>query len=143
VVGVGAPPPLASAAGVRAALRRLSPRRELTAPAFLRGILAEAGLRPEFALHAHADVAAMLRAAGFTGLRADWTGRAVELDPEGFWDVQAVFGSEERVLLERASDAVRAEVKRRFLDRAAQAQARGARLVYRFGAMIWRAEKRA
>ena len=52
-----------------------------------------------------------------------------------------MFGSEERVLLERAPDEVRAEVKRRFLERATAAQAEGARLVYRFGAMIWRAEK--
>jgi SAM-dependent methyltransferase len=143
VIGVGAAPALLSAAGAKAALRRLSGGRELTAPHFLRRILGEMGMTPEFELHAHADVAAMLRAAGLTGIRARWTGGAAELDPEGFWEVQAVFGSEERVLLERASDEVRAEVKRRFLERAAAARAEGARLVYRFGAMIWRAEKLA
>jgi ubiquinone/menaquinone biosynthesis C-methylase UbiE len=141
VLGVGSPPPLASLAGLKAAVRRLTPQRELTAPRFLRELLAERGLSPDFGIHQHVDVEALLRGAGFRDIRSSWVGGSVQLEPEAFWEVQAVFGSEERVLLGKTPEAVRQALRTAFLERATAMRRRGGHLVYRYGAMIFRAEK--
>ena len=147
-VAVGSGPSLFSLQGVSAAARTLASNirqargRLLLAPDFLKGLMVEQGLwaeRNDAGHHHHIDVAAIIRQAGFSSVRASWAGSSVDLDPETFWAVQATYGSNERVRLAELDPAQVARLKAEFLTRAAAVVAKGGKLTYRYGAMYYEA----
>lgn len=145
VVGVGAPAPLLSKEGVGRAMLRLrhmsmaAQERLATAPRFMQQVLADLGHPPGEADHVHAalDVPALLEAAGFSRSESSWVGSTFELTAEEFWDVCAVYGSNERVRLSALSEAARAALKDEFMARAGAIVERGGKLIYQCGAAIY------
>lgn len=147
VAGVGSAAPILSLHGAgRAALRLgwlgLAARGKLAAaPAFMQRLLAELGAPGQEAEHVHAtlDVPALMAGAGFDQIQSDWVGSTFELTPEEFWDVCAVYGSNERLRLAALTEAKRDEIKAEFMKRATAIAARGGKLIYQCGAAIFSA----
>ena len=149
VIGVGAGAPLLSREGIgRAALRVshtiLSAQGRLaSAPGFLQRLLAEAEKPSTEVEHVHAslDVPALLAAAEFDQIRSGWVGTTFALGAEEFWDVCAVYGSNERLRLSALSAAARDAIKAAFMARANAILARGGKLIYQCGAAVYSAVK--
>lgn len=159
VVAVGSGPRLRSIAGLRAAVRRL---RELAGLKASRHDLLACGCLDELVqqhlpplpggeeadwTHHHAvgaSVSSLMRRAGFTRIRVQWTGHEGVVDSvDAFWELQATFSSLARKRLESApADAV-AELRRAFEAKCAAARAAGGRLRYPTGALIFTGIKRS
>ncbi len=146
VIGVGGGPPILSRNLPAWALARLRERvaaldgRLLMAPQFLRGLMSEHAMAtPPVLAEQPVSVGRLLRHAKSERVRCSWIGRATELSPQEFWDVQATFPSRERMALQSASpDQVR-RLRRDFDERVAAVQARSGRLIYVQGAQVWSA----
>jgi ubiquinone/menaquinone biosynthesis C-methylase UbiE len=150
VIGVGSGPSLFTPQGVSAAVNTVLARiaeargRLLASPDFLRELMHEHGLAgdPETARHHDApDVATVLQDAGFANVKASWLGTTVALDPEEFWSVQAIYDSAVRGRLANFEPPKVAALKADFLDRANRVRARGGKLVYRYGAMVYATQR--
>lgn len=149
VAGVGSAAPLLSLEGLgRAALRLrgialAAQGRLASAPMFMRRLLAELGVRGQETEHVHAalDVPALMAAAGFEQIESSWAGSTFELGPEEFWEVCAVYGSNERLRLGALAADQRDEIKAEFMKRATAIASRGGKLVYQSGAAIFAAVK--
>jgi len=145
VIGVGSGPRLASPEGLRRAARHIAERlamargRLLMAPGFLRAVMARHGVAPATGAtgtHPATETGALLQAAGFRDIASTWRGTAVQLTPEEFWEVQATYGSPERIRLGELPPERQAALREDFLTECRQVQGRGGQLVYRFGAML-------
>jgi SAM-dependent methyltransferase len=152
VVAVGSGPRLNSAAGLRAAGRRLreavglsASRHDLIACRCL-DELVQQHLPPlpggEEAGWTHRHTAggalpAMMRRAGFTHLRVHWSGSEGVVDSiDEFWELQATFSSLARKRLESAPAEAVARLRQAFESTCASACAAGGRLRYPTGALI-------
>ena len=152
VVGLGAGPPLVSAAGAVQAGRRLlgaietARGRMLSAPTFMQTLLADMGVQERDggrgAPHrGRIDAGKLLADAGFERVRSTWAGAEFTLSPEEFWDVSAIYGSGERDRLAQLSAAQIARVKDEFMRRVGRVLSSDGRLIYHCGARIYAATR--
>lgn len=157
VVAVGSGPRLLSGAGVVEAIRHLrdlwleSQGKLLKAPQFLDALVQEhlpSSAGPEEAPVASAHhnrssvVPALVRRAGFTGVRTDWKGHEPEFtNPEEFWELQCTFSSIARKRLASAPQEKVKALREDFLNRCRSVQQRGGKLVYPFAALFVTAER--
>lgn len=153
VLGVGYGPSVLTLSGLRRGLRRVgslwrrSRGRELTAPHFLNGLIAQRlhGATTESASHFHEAVGnlrPLVQACGFVVTGTHWEGHEATLQtPEEFWDVQRTFSSFARGRLATAQPRQVEELRREFLERSVAVVAAGGRLVYPYGATFLCAER--
>ncbi|MDP3174712.1 MAG: methyltransferase domain-containing protein [Phenylobacterium sp.] len=145
VIAVGSGPQLASMQGLAAAARAaptwLSQRcgQLLLAPQYLRGLMIEHGLWSHQADDPHShrvSVRDLLRTSGFASVSTSWLGAAVELEPEDFWSVQAIYSSGPRIRLSSLEPERVSALKADFMERTGRVRTRGGRLVYQYGALF-------
>jgi len=150
VIGVGCGPNLLSWNGIIRSAMRIADLvaamrgRLLTAPDFLRRVMAEHGMVPESSRQPHRKlrIAGLMRQAGFTQIRQQWQGHREELDAEEFWDVQVVYASAERIRLQQASPNAVSALKQDFLRRCERTRMDAGNLIYRHAAMFYTATRR-
>lgn len=151
VLGIGSRPPL-NWQGLRHYASRIPDvidarrGRLLLAPAFLErvvaGVVPDSSAREETELASHRstrvpETLRLVREAGFSGLRPDWSAHQVRFDDvDQFWEVQRTYSSIARKRLNGASAEQEAEVRRRFAAEARGVLARGGRLVYHYAAFV-------
>jgi ubiquinone/menaquinone biosynthesis C-methylase UbiE len=152
VVAVGSRPPWLSSGGVLhrigllpELLLRLQGKR-LLAPAFLDALvrehLPESDMAEESPLARQGanrtrSVPALVRGAGFTGVRSDWEGHQVFIDtPEEFWTLQRTLSSIARKRLSAAPPENVDRLREKFLSICRRVESRGGRLVYPFAALF-------
>jgi SAM-dependent methyltransferase len=146
-IGIGAGPPLFSAAGFAHVAKRIWGEtvsgRRLSAPRFMQELLADIGVPKAVGVHQYGrlDAGKLLTEAGFERPRATWVGSSFTLTPEEFWDVCTVYGSGERIRLARLSKAAAANVKDEFMRRVERTMSRKGSLVYSCGARVYVAQK--
>lgn len=96
----------------------------------------EAGWTHEHA-HMQQSVPALIRAAGFQGIRSEWQGQQTIVNtPEEFWELQTTFSSLSRKRLAAAPSEVVARVQKDFMATCRDVQSRGGELVYPTGALL-------
>ena len=146
VVAVGGGPSIPSVAAFHAGVERIRSivsnalGRQYEAPRFLQRLMSQNGFngREHHASYRRSlDVRGTLEAAGFSNIKSSWTGRVLELTEEEFWDVQAVYGSSERIALGNLSAEELGQLKGEFLARARRMRSRGGRLLYRYAAKFY------
>jgi len=148
-IAVGSGPNLVSWQGISHAARRVidiceeTRGRLLRAPQALRTFMREEGCAPpvEAAEHGHGSVAGFLEAASFSRVRSSWRGYRVSLDAHDFWRLQVTYGAPERIFLGQLPPQRAAALREDFQRRCHAVQARGGRLLYQYGAMIFSAVK--
>jgi ubiquinone/menaquinone biosynthesis C-methylase UbiE len=150
VTSIGARPNPLSAASLASALGAASDRlhamlgRRLLSPVSLRKFLREQGLRlgSDHAAHSHlGDVDEMLRSVGFRDVEQEWWGERFSLSAEEFWNVQAVFDSDARGALTERDEAEQEKLRRDYVGLCEQHVQRGHELVYRTGALMFKATR--
>jgi ubiquinone/menaquinone biosynthesis C-methylase UbiE len=152
VLGIGSRPPLASLKGLRHYLARVPDvigqrtGRLLVAPAFLErvvgSVIPDEHDQEETELASHRatrvpETLRLVRAAGFTDLRPDWSAHQVAFDDiDRFWELQRTYSSIARKRLNLATADQVAEVRRRFDDECQAVRTRGGRMVYHYAAFL-------
>ncbi len=152
VVAVGSAPPLASAAGIAAALKRPSRAlaqatgRERAGCDHIDRLVAKVlpptpGDEAAGWTHQHhgfsGSIQTLVRESGFSVEAAEWHGREYEVaSAEDFWDLQTTFSSVARKRIGDASTADRQRLRTAFDADATSVLAKGGRLVYRVGAAL-------
>lgn len=87
--------------------------------------------------HMQQSVPAMIQAAGFQDVRAEWQGQQTIVDtPEEFWELQTTFSSLSRKRLAAASPEVVARLRQDFIASCRNVLSRGGELVYPTGALL-------
>jgi ubiquinone/menaquinone biosynthesis C-methylase UbiE len=152
VVAVGSGPSLLSLQGLLAAYRRagavlngLRGRRDVLACGYLNDLVerlvpsAEPDEEARWTREhgASSSVQAMMRAAGFADVRANWAGHdGIVESMQDFWDVQVTFSSIARKRLAGASAEALARLRREFDAGCDRALRTGGRMRYPTGALI-------
>jgi hypothetical protein len=152
VLGIGSRPPLASLSGLRHYLGRVPDvigqrtGRLLVAPAFLERVVGS--VIPDDHDQEETELASrratrvpetlrLVRAAGFTDLRPDWSAHQIAFDNvDRFWELQRTYSSIARKRLNLATPDQVAEVRRRFDGECQAVRARGGRMVYHYAAFL-------
>jgi ubiquinone/menaquinone biosynthesis C-methylase UbiE len=157
VVAVGSAPPLTSAAGLAAALKRparifaQATGRERSAcdhiDALVEQVLPPTGGGEAAGwTHQHhgfsGSIQTLVCEAGFTIEATEWHGRDYSVtSADDFWDLQTTFSSVARKRIGDATSADRARLRAAFDADCASVLAKGGRLVYRVGAALVVARK--
>jgi ubiquinone/menaquinone biosynthesis C-methylase UbiE len=154
IIGVGSAPPLASAASVAAAARRIGDalkrplgRAPLYATAYLDGLIdrvlpqadtgRDASWAHEHGGHFSRPVAELMRRAGFEAVEVSWLGQtSVIQSVEEFWSLQVTLSSKARKRIAAAAPAEVERLKRIFEHECGSRLQRGGRLLYRSGALV-------
>ncbi len=150
VLAVGSRPPIFSLSGWLHRAKHFSDfvqrfrGNQLVAPNFLDALVEEnlplTGEPEESDLASHSHnrtqpVAELVGQAGLEILKTDWHGNMEALEtPEEFWEIQRTFSSISRKRLSMANPEEVESLRRKFLEKCQQVQARGGRLVYPYGA---------
>lgn len=157
VVAVGSSPALLSAAGLRAAIRRVGSivrrlqGRELAACEFIDSLVEKHIPKPvgdEIAgwvgdHHGFSgSIKGLVEAAGFTDIQSDWKGQySIIESPEDFWLLQMTFSSLARKRIAAADELAVEELKSEFYRSCEKILKKNGRLVYQTGAAIVSGQK--
>jgi ubiquinone/menaquinone biosynthesis C-methylase UbiE len=154
IIGVGSAPPLASAASVAAAARRIGDtlkrpfgRAPLYATAYLDALIdralpqadtgRDASWAHEHGGHFSRPVAELMRHAGFEAVEVGWLGQtSIIQSVEEFWSLQVTLSSKARKRIAAANSADVDRLKGIFERECAARLQRGGRLLYRSGALL-------